>query len=262
LALASLLSLGACADVDGAAAEFDEEGDSLAQVDTAPVNLGPIYPSPVTTERADLGKGNGRDVVTIGDSWMNYFITSGGIEGALDRLAGPLGVKYRHYGVAGVEMLAGNLLGQPIPTQFDAAVRQNRDIKTVIMTGGGNDVLISGPADCRAGGPQCRAKLVRIKDAIVALWEKMAKAGVQDVIYIGYSEGAGNGAAPAEFANAMKNGVGEACLAMTTIRCHVVESTPIVNRRLAGDGIHPAPVASDDLAKAIVKLMADQGIRR
>jgi hypothetical protein len=45
----------------------------------------------------DLGKGDGADVVTIGDSWMsNTLGTGNAIEGALSRLTRQ---PYRNYGV-------------------------------------------------------------------------------------------------------------------------------------------------------------------
>ena len=256
-ALASLVSVGACAD---AADGVQDEADALQQVgqgesalDVAAQASGAAT-QPAWAQREDLGKGNGRDVITIGDSWMSYFIT-GGIQDALIRK----GLKYRNYGVAGTKMLDG-----AIPRQFDQAVRAGSDIKTVIMTGGGNDVLLENIPDCPRGGPGCKQQLVRVKEALVKLWEKMASAGVKDVVYIGYSEGAGN-AAPPEFANAMKNGVGEACLAMTTLNCHVIESTPLVKKRLSGADflyVHPTPAANDDIATAIVELMAERKIRR
>lgn len=48
----------------------------------------------------------------------------------------------KNYGVQGVLLLEDSpIFGKAIPTQWDKAVEENPDIKTVIMTGGGNDVI-------------------------------------------------------------------------------------------------------------------------
>jgi hypothetical protein len=247
LAFATMLAVG-CADVEGMeGAEEFAENDQLAQeVDaTEPDAAAP---------RADLGVGNGQDVITIGDSWMSMIGNGDGIQGGLRRA----GKRYRQYGVLGTQVT-----DNVIPNQFESAVRANKNISTVVMTGGGNDVLITGPADCPRGGPNCQKRLVQIKDRLIKLWNRMGEAGVKDVVYIGYSEGAGGGKAPREFANAMKNGVGEACLANTAVRCRVVESTPIVGPLGLGlDGIHPTQTTNDRIAKAILELMTKEGMRR
>ena len=239
------LALSGCADVDGETSELGDD-DVLAQ-----------------EAQADLGMGNGRDVVTIGDSWMsNSLFTGNALEGALDRLQ-PLH-SYRHYARQGVLLLEDNLLfGPAIPKQWNDAVRQNPNIKTVIMTAGGNDVLQDpgAQADCQRGGAKCKATLKTIGAALGALWQKMGEAGVKDVIYIGYSENAGK--AGPDAANATKNGVSEICAAASNIRCHLIESTPhIAKRDLISDGIHPNQAANDRLAKVIVDLMKAEGIRR
>src|SRR5207248_1465446 len=81
----------------------------------------------------DLGKGDGSDVITIGDSWMNLIFT--GIEPSLDSVSGQ---HYRHYAVPGTLVL-----NEQIPGQYESAKQANPAIKTVVMTGGGNDILTS-----------------------------------------------------------------------------------------------------------------------
>jgi hypothetical protein len=163
------------------------------------------------------------------------------------------GLRYRQYGVPGTRML-----DNVIPNQFSSALRQNKDIKSVIMTGGGNDVLLNITATLTCVNKSCQT-LKNITAALTKLWDRMGQAGVKDVVYIGYAEGAGS--SPAEVTNSAKNGVGEACDAMKSIRCHWIDSTPIVRGRFV-DGIHPTQAANDALAKAIIELMNKQGIRR
>ncbi|HEX6240694.1 MAG TPA: hypothetical protein VFZ61_07370, partial [Polyangiales bacterium] len=50
---------------------------------------------PRWSTREDLGKGDGKDVVTIGDSWMAGILGGSGIQAALDRE----GTNYRQYAV-------------------------------------------------------------------------------------------------------------------------------------------------------------------
>jgi len=238
---ASLLALGACADVESG--EDGEELDLLAAEE----------------ERPDQGKGNGRDVVTIGDSWMsNTLLTGDGIEGALRRLTRQ---RYRNYGVQGVMLLSSSLFGAAIPTQFDRALRASRDIKTVIMTGGGNDIIQTPglQQDCARGGQTCQRKLEQIGAGLKALWQKMADSGVKDVVYIGYASDAGSSGEGA--ANANANGVAQLCAA-APLNCHLIDSTPIVRGQFNIDGIHPSRAANDRLAQAIWTLMEQRGIRR
>jgi hypothetical protein len=93
---------------------------------------------------ADLGKGDGSDVVLIGDSWMSNTLqlegTGGGISPALIKVSGQ---RYRNYAVQGVMLLSFSTFGPAIPSQWDAAVRANSKIKTVVMTAGGNDIIQS-----------------------------------------------------------------------------------------------------------------------
>jgi lysophospholipase L1-like esterase len=242
----SLLGLVGCADVD--APDADEA--PLAQ--EAP--------------HADLGKGNGSDVVTIGDSWMSntlelLFLRTGG--GISSSLKDTLRLNYKNYAVQGVLLLKDSGFGPAIPTQWEAATRANKNIKTVIMTAGGNDVLQDpgAEADCRRGGAKCKATLKTIAEALGTLWAQMGAAGVQDVVYVGYSENAGKSGPDA--ANINKNGVAEVCAAQTAIRCHAIDSTPLVPASgLVSDNIHPNKATNDVLARAVYKLLEEKGIRR
>ncbi|MET0341710.1 MAG: hypothetical protein ABW252_11965 [Polyangiales bacterium] len=263
LALASLVSFGACADVD-AMDGSELEGDVEDQEDLA--QLFPRADAGTTTATAegDLGVGNGRDVVMIGDSWMNLGLL--GLPGdGIQKALNDTGKRYRGYGIPGVKMLTAGAFGPAIPTQWPDALRQGRDIKTVIMTGGGNDVLLGGAerADCPRGGPRCQELIGKITQELKALWEKMAAAGVKDVVYIGYSENSGDGQATPEITNTKTNGTGEACLAMTSLRCTPIDTTPIIAKNdLKADKIHPVQPANNRIAAEVLKVMEEKGIRR
>jgi hypothetical protein len=193
--------------------------------------------------RADLGKGDGKDVITIGDSWMNYLINGGGIQRALLEASGQ---RYRTYAVAGTK-----LLDEVIPRQYATAKRENPNIKTVVMTGGGNDILLGFSLE------SAMSVIDKVAVRLDTLWTEMGKDGVQDVVYIEYSEGGDNGAN-------VRYGiekVGPVCMNHKGVRCHFMLSDPIINKALV-DGIHPTTAACTKLGKAAFDLMVKEGMRR
>lgn len=218
--------------------------------------------------RADLGKGDGKDVVVIGDSWMYNTapfvsaLTGGGISPALQSATGQ---PYRNYAKQGTKMLGtGILFDPPIPNQWDQAVRADRDIKTVVMTGGGNDVILDEAMkrSCQQGGPECAMILVRVRDALQQLWARMAAGGVQDVVHIVYAKVAGDGVKDIDASNA---DLQRKCDAVPApMRCHMLYTDSIVASKsdLVADEIHPRAAANTRIAKAVVDLMVQRGMRR
>jgi len=262
-------------DLD-AGAETDsgelEEDASTAEPDAGEVDAGRAdagrvvdagKPDAGPVDRVDPGKGNGSDVITIGDSWMSNTLqltgTGGGIAPSLRTVSGQ---RYRNYAVQGVMLLSTSLFGPAIPTQWDDAVRENRNIKTVLMTAGGNDIIqdASLERDCQEGGPECEAVLVEIGETLAGLWKKMSDAGVQDIIHVAYAKSAGDGLKNAE-ANAAR--LQKLCddVALPT-RCHIIATDTLVNADLVLDGIHPTRAANDRIAAYLYKFMEDEKIRR
>jgi hypothetical protein len=209
---------------------------------------------------ADLGKGDGQDVVTLGDSYMSNSLqvegTGGGIVPALATASGQ---RYPNYAVQGTMLLMADSFGPAIPTQWDSAVRVNAKIKTVIITGGGNDIIQSASLkmSCMTGGDDCKQLLMKESAAFDALWTKMADAGVQDIIHVGYATDTGT-VDPSVLSAAMTPPI---CLS-GRIRCHELDTTALIMKQIAGDGIHPLQAANTRVAKAIVDLMAKEGVRR
>jgi hypothetical protein len=205
--------------------------------------------APAETPREDLGAGDGSDVVTIGDSWMSFFANGGGIEAGLRSASMQ---PYRNHGVAGTM-----LLDEVIPNQYAAAKRDNPDIKTVIMTGGGNDLLLtgmSGGGTCSAG---CMSTIDKVAMRLEMLWQEMGDDGVQDIVYIEYSQGGDNSA-----------GVGYGhtklvplCEAAAPVRCHLLHSDDFIMMMLL-DGVHPTADGCTKLGKAVYELMEREGMRR
>ncbi|MET0387954.1 MAG: hypothetical protein ABW321_18425 [Polyangiales bacterium] len=212
--------------------------------------------------REDLGAGDGSDVVLLGDSWMSNTLqlqgTGGGIvPSLLDASDQP----YRDYAEQGVMLLEENGFGPAIPTQWDLAVSVNADIKTVVMTGGGNDIIqnLALEESCADAGDLCKQKLAQIGAALEVLWTEMADAGVQDIVFVRYSDDAGN------LHPSLRGDGGltwPTICASGRVRCHSLETTTLVNGELALDDVHPLRSANERIADALVGLMRSQGMRR
>ncbi|MEY4508404.1 MAG: hypothetical protein RLZZ450_526 [Pseudomonadota bacterium] len=220
--------------------DVDVSGDAAT-----PAGDGGFVPPWMT--RADLGKGDGKDVVTIGDSWMSGPVGGAGIQAGLDRA----GTKYRHYAVTATTLLSGQ-----IPGQYDDAKRANPKISTVIMTGGGNDVMFTGGA---CSTPEACAEFSgKITAALNTLWTKMADDGVKDVIYVAYSENAGS--TPVENRGASK-AVAQICYS-GRISCHTVATTDIIAKSDLADGIHPGTAGNNRIAMRVLAMMEERKMRR
>jgi len=202
-----------------------------------------------TAAAEDPGKGNGKDVIAIGDSWMSYAGNTG-IQNSLRKISGQ---PYREYGVGGTQLLNGQ-----IPAQYAQAKRDNPNIQTVIMTGGGNDLLRSNArVDLSSAGPFARARIDMLADRLFALWSEMGRDGVHDIIYVFYSRGGGI-AASVDYATKK---IQPLCQAMKPVRCHWIDSDGTLHMTLR-DGTHPTDDGFNALARTIFLIMEKEGIRR
>ena len=129
--------------------------------ESVPAGTGGAAPPEVTDAgmmvpagRMDLGKGDGSDVLTIGDSWMNILTNGGGIEGGLDRA----GTSYHHEAIAGTTLIGGD-----IPAQYNRATAGGAKFATAIMTGGGNDIMFTGGCATKEA---CAMSVQAIVDAL------------------------------------------------------------------------------------------------
>jgi hypothetical protein len=233
----------------GASAFFDGGLDSalVLMPDGAPLDG---MPPP----RPDLGKGDGSDVIMIGDSWM--LLSTTGISLSLQNPANGGNPAYTNYAVPGTQLLNGQ-----IPGQYTQAKAAKSSIKTVVMTAGGNDVLLTGlSSDCASGGTACQMQLNAIAMALGQLWGQMGMDGVTDVVHIMYSSSAGMG---------LKDPVANMALIQTycdavpqPMHCHLLNTDQLVGSDLMADGIHPSAAACDRVAKAVTDMMQMYGMRR
>lgn len=210
--------------------------------------------------RADQGMGDGKDVITIGDSWMNLNNTVG-IQQSLEKISKR---DYRNFGVPGTK-----LLDEVIPKQYTMAKGQG-PVKTVVMTGGGNDVLQEILLPCVDANfdndSKCKDQIDRVAARLQKLWAEMAADGVQDVFIIGYSNktaplGLGTTAKSIAY-SAMK--IQPVCDSVPApLRCTTLDTDKEVpTLKTRGDGIHPDDASYDALGTVVWKVMQEKGMRR
>lgn len=244
-------------------------GDSGPVVggDSGPVVGGDGGPAPdAGTGRADLGQGDGKDVITIGDSWMSLG-TGSGIQESLEKVSMR---DYRNFGVPGTKLLAAVGSSPPIPDQYKAARMADPDIKTVIMTGGGNDILQEILDQCVDAtfdnSSACKDQIDRVAARLQTFWAEMAADGVQDVVIVGYSRKVN----PLFFLGTVSKSVEYSatkidplCAAVpASLRCHSLDSDKAAPNLEFIDGIHPDNAGFDAIATGVWELMKTKGMRR
>lgn len=185
-------------NADGVADGVDTTGDGVKDVDlpgaggnsgngntgTGPVDDAgqPIACTPGPTP--------GGSVLLIGDSYVAINNNNFGKElMRLARAAGALGATdvYKDRSISGTQMVGGIF---PIPGQYDGENNSDGHIKTVIMDGGGNDVLVGNRSCIDTEAPPANQSCVTtVNNAVSAaktLLAKMANDGVEDVVYFFY----------------------------------------------------------------------------
>lgn len=133
---------------------------------------------------------SGQEVVFIGDSYSDYAIAHQPLASFMEELAvqdGALmaGDSYRNLAVAGTTLATPPAA---IPGQWTDAM-SSTPIKLVVMTGGGNDVLIDN-TQCRADGAEeredCQTVVANSLSKAEELFASMQETGVSDVMYFWY----------------------------------------------------------------------------
>jgi len=138
-------------------------------------------------------------VLLIGDSYIDLNLKAFGTE--LERLAReegslPEGQKYVDRSVSGSQMAGVSLLGL-IPDQYAFENNSDGHIKTVVMDGGGNDVLVGNRSCIDNQAPPQNASCVDTLDGVLStladLYAQMAADGVENVVYFFYPHLPGGG---------------------------------------------------------------------
>lgn len=201
----------------------------------------------------DQGVGDGQDVVLIGDSWMNLGLGVGIQQSVVKAAASK---PYRRFGAPGTRMLDG-----VIPSQYAAAKAENPNIKTVIMTGGGNDVLLTPHvlADCLVLGAACKSQIDKVGDAYKKLTSDAAADGVADIVIVLYTRGTLLGPRVIDYIWTKMTPICDS----SPVRCHLLDpdklGAGVVKTR---DGIHPTNAGYDLIGEGVYALMKSEGMRR
>lgn len=212
-------------------------------------------------------------LVVVGDSYLSWLTHD--FPNDLQR---ELGHDYRLYAEPGASMASGGI-ATLVPDQLAAALADDPDVIAGIMTGGGNDILLSdvdrfpGSDECkdRADSPSLKVCQDVVATAVAAarkLIEMGSRAGIEDVIYIYYPHIPGSllgifALHPNEildYAMPMARALCDQTEARTNgaMRCHFLDLQPIFAGHpewFADDGIHENAAGSAVIAREVVKLM-------
>lgn len=224
-------------------------------------------------------------IVLIGDSYITGFSGSPALQPAITTIVSTAAM-WRNYAIAGMSMAQGGIpLGNPagvmyIPDQWPEAVMADKDIKLVIMDGGGNDALLppagSPAANCKnnamAGTDMnCQALVATTIKTAETLVQKMADGGVKDIIYFFYPHLPGTGILSGTNPNAIDDYstplVQQDCASATMrtggkLNCHFIDTRAAFGSdyaaNISGDGVHPTQAGQNILAKLITDMMTSQ----
>ena len=204
-----------------------------------------------------IGKTPGSQVVTLGDS---YLAITAVIFEIMDRARanGSLGPneRYRRYEAAGAQFWYGH-----IHDQFEEALAEDPTIDTVIMDGGGNDVLLGIGNVCIDEPPpaaSCVSAIESIVNTATDLFQDMADAGVAHVVYHFYPH-LPEGLAPAGTNDVLDYGAPlfEQACADAPVDCHFVDIRDAFegHPEYILDGVHPTDEGSAVIAELVWETM-------
>lgn len=195
------------------------------------------------------------DVITLGDS---IFDLNGVIEDTLESYAGET---FRDYTQSGAE-LSGGLFATAVVDQYDDAKATDSNISTIVMDGGGNDILIPAialdPYGCRTHwwrwnpSRSCVRLIEEQYINAVNLLNEMNSDGVDKVVWLGYYELPRGNANLTKALNIGDDYLGYACEVAGNADCSFVDPRGTVPAsQVESDNIHPTPAGSVNLANQI-----------
>jgi len=203
-------------------------------------------------------------VVNIGDS---IFAFSGEIQDILHSYAGKT---FRRYATSGAEITGGSL-APSIVRQYGIAKWDNPNIHTILMDGGGNDILLPAiafdPHDCKTqwyeGGRlsnSCKSLIDDIYVDTVNLLNQMAGDGVGKVIFQGYYYTKNTWLMKLySLKEAIDYGdtrLAQAC-AYSAVDCTFIDPRPVINDEdVKMDAIHPKFSGSQKIADLVWPVIA------
>ena len=210
------------------------------------------------------------DVVLIGDSYIDWITHT-----FVEDIRAESGQQWPSYAIGGTSMATGGI--GHIPDQLDTAIAANPEIKAIVMTGGGNDILVADTimfpdaTMCTSVAtapmiPDCMAIVAAALDEASNLMDKTADLGVRDVVYFFYPHIPGGGLISGPTPNPMLDysmplarEVCESALERTGGRMIPVfeGKTGLFADAVseAGDGVHPNSMGSKVMAEEVWRVM-------
>lgn len=194
------------------------------------------------------------EIITLGDS---IFDLSGDLQMFLEQDAGQT---FRNYTQSGAE-LTGGVIATSVQNQYSDAKQTDSNIETIVMDGGGNDILIPAmvldPYGCRTHWwrrnirSSCENLVNDTYVDLVNLLNTMDSDGVDNIIYLGYYELPRTNANLTKAVNFGDDRLGDACN-NTTANCTFVDPRgQIPANHVLSDNIHPTTEGSRTLADLI-----------
>ena len=194
------------------------------------------------------------DVITVGDS---IFDLSGELQLFLEQKAGQT---FRNYTQSGAE-LTGGIIATAVDVQYSDARSTNANIDTVVMDGGGNDILIPAMVGdiygCRTKwyrkniSSRCKNLVNNVYVDLVNFLNQMDADGVKNVVYLGYYELPRGNANLLQALNYGDEKLADAC-SNTTANCSFVDPRGhIPADYVLSDNIHPTTEGSQVLADLV-----------
>ncbi|UZE96880.1 SGNH/GDSL hydrolase family protein [Alkalimarinus alittae] len=197
-------------------------------------------------------------VVFLGDS---IFALSGDLQDYLEANAGET---FRRYTLSGAELTGGSI-ATAIDQQYLEARSDNSNINTIVMDGGGNDILIPAiffdPHNCKTDWWQWGRLSSTCKNFIddlyvegVNLLNAMSDDGVENIVYLGYYYTKNAALRLDSLEEAVDYGdmrLSQAC-SNSTANCTFVDPRAAIrDSDILIDGIHPTSSGSQKLANLI-----------
>ncbi len=195
------------------------------------------------------------EIITLGDS---VFDKDGFIQANLESWAGET---FRDYTKNAAE-LAGGILSNSVTRQYSDARDTDSNIETIVMNGGGNDILIPAkaldPYGCRTRWyrPNITNRCVRLVENTyvdaVDLLDDMANDGVSNVLYLGYYHPKGSDANLSQAVDTGNLYLEYACEVSTNANCSFTASSHVMTPAdILDDDIHPNATGGNKLANLL-----------
>jgi lysophospholipase L1-like esterase len=245
-------------------------GTAVLALTGAACEAEPLPPTPADS----LCHLHGAEVGIIGDSYINWTAFTAQLEGKA-RAAGALAADdgYVDHAFGGASM--NGLLS--IPAQWpealaDAKARGASKIRLLIMTGGGNDILVENRnclefSSAASIDQACKGVVQSAIDRAQELFSQAASDGVEEVVYFFYPHlpefSIGGGSYPNVIMDYAYPLVRQACESQTRLKCNFIDMRPFFDDGrgfpreglIQIDGIHPTDEGSEVLATQVWAVM-------